>query len=79
LNRWLSLACVPQDGTQVLFWVPDYETHPFDEGRIVSGRYDAPLDYYVDASGDEIDPICWMRAMPGPKGPNDIYFERPGE
>jgi hypothetical protein len=69
-RSWEMLETVPRDGSQVLFWVPENENDPFGNGEVCLGRYDAPLDYYIDGNGDEIEPIAWMNP---PRGPNSIF------
>jgi hypothetical protein len=79
MKTWRSLENVPQDGTEVLFWVPENDAHPFDEGRVVAGRYDHPLDDYFDKSGDLIAPICWTPLPRGPRNFTEIFFYLRGE
>jgi hypothetical protein len=60
MNGWSYLEEVPRDGTQVLFFIPEDDRSPLGpEGRIVSGRYDAALDDYLDDAGDLIEPTVW--------------------
>jgi hypothetical protein len=75
LSGWLSLDSVPKDGTEALFWVPDDEDGPIEEGRVVVGYYDSPLDgYFNAATGDPIEPICWRRVPRGPRSAAEISF-----
>jgi hypothetical protein len=75
LSDWLSLDSVPKDGTEALFWVPDDDDGPIENGRVVLGRYDAAIDAYFGSSFDEILPVCWQRAPKGPSGTEEISFE----
>jgi hypothetical protein len=75
LSNWLSLDSVPKDGTEALFWVPDDDDGPIENGRVVLGRYDAAIDAYFDSSLDEILPVCWQRVPKGPSGTEEISFE----
>lgn len=79
MARWFGLDSVPKDGTEVLFWVPEYDAYPFGDGSSVTGRYDAPLGYYIDVHGDEILPVCWTPYPRGPRSTDEISFERIGQ
>jgi hypothetical protein len=56
--RWYWLDSVPKDGTTVLFWVADGPAPNLD-GYAISGHYDAVLDVYQSAQGDEVNAIAW--------------------
>jgi hypothetical protein len=67
MNGWSYLEEVPRDGTQVLFFIPEDDRSPLGpEGRIVSGRYDAALDDYLDDAGDLIEPTVWRPMIRSP-------------
>jgi hypothetical protein len=77
MSNWRSLECVPKDRTDVLLWVPDIGARPYDEGIVVVGYYDSPLDgYFNAATGDPIEPICWMPTPRGPRNLEDIQWTR---
>jgi hypothetical protein len=76
LSTWYSLDSVPKDGREVLFWLPDGDGDPFDEGDVRVGFYDAVLDCYFDVAGDPIGPICWRELPNGPASAADLSFER---
>jgi hypothetical protein len=56
---WYWLDSVPKDGTTVLFWVANSSDSPNLDGYAISGRYDAVLDVYQSAQGDEVNAIAW--------------------
>jgi hypothetical protein len=76
LSKWYSLDSVPKDGREVLFWVPDADDQPFEDGEIETGTYDAVLSEYLGRMGELIAPICWRELPSGPASTDDISFER---
>jgi hypothetical protein len=73
-SEWRSLEFAPKDGTRVLFWVPEDDARPFDEGETVLGVFDEILGDYFDHTDALIKPICWRHVPNGPRNMDEIQW-----